>query len=176
VTGSPVIMWLPPSEGFIKLNIDGSAFGTPSCGAIGGVFRNSHAQFLGGFSQNIGHATCLEAELCAAMYAIEKLLALNWKNVWLESDSLMVVRFFSSSTHVPWKFRTRWNKCMLLDSHLNCSCSHIHREGNHAADALARNGQNLPVSFSHWWPTPSSFLSKFLNQDSNGGTFHRLLM
>jgi ribonuclease HI len=103
VTGSLVIMWLPSSEGYIKVNIDGSAFGSPFCGVVGGVFRNSQAHFLGGFSQNIGHANSFEAELCAVIYAIEKLLALNWKNVWLESDSLMVIRSFSTSAHVLWK-------------------------------------------------------------------------
>jgi hypothetical protein len=54
--------------------------------------------------------------------------------------------------------------------------SHIHREGNLAADALACNGQNLPVSFSHWWNTPPSFVSNILIRDSTGRAFHGLLM
>jgi ribonuclease HI len=46
----------------------GSSYGSPACGAIGMVLNNWHSYFLGGYVQNIGHATSLEAEICAAMY------------------------------------------------------------------------------------------------------------
>jgi len=31
------VCWLPPRQGYIKVNIDGSAIGMPFCGAIGGI-------------------------------------------------------------------------------------------------------------------------------------------
>lgn len=70
---------LPPAAGRIKVNIDGSSFGPVPSGAIGGVFRNDLSHFLGGFTQNTGHASAKEAELCAAMFAIEKAAELNRK-------------------------------------------------------------------------------------------------
>jgi hypothetical protein len=42
VLRSPIfVCWAPPPPGCLKINIDGSAFGSPSSGAIGIVFRNS---------------------------------------------------------------------------------------------------------------------------------------
>jgi hypothetical protein len=75
---SSLVRWLPPPRGCRKINIDGSVFGTPSCGSIGVVFRDCEANFLGGFVQNIGHASVIVAELCAAMYAIEKAVEFGW--------------------------------------------------------------------------------------------------
>jgi len=71
------VRWSFPPMGWVKANIDGSAFGQPSCGTFDVVFRDSTAQFLGGFSHNIGHASPFLAELCVAMFAIEKAGLMN---------------------------------------------------------------------------------------------------
>jgi ribonuclease HI len=47
--------------------------------------------FLGAFSANIGVATSLFAEICAAIYAIEFACTRGWNNFWLECDSLLLV-------------------------------------------------------------------------------------
>ena len=46
--------WCPPEVGWTKINTDGSCYGSPSSGVIGGVFRNAQSEFLRGFVQNIG--------------------------------------------------------------------------------------------------------------------------
>lgn len=66
----------PTVAGCVKINVDGSTVRAPAQGSIGGVFRDWQDIFLGGFSQNIGHATCLEAEICDVLHEIEKLLRL----------------------------------------------------------------------------------------------------
>ncbi|PNX89856.1 70 kDa peptidyl-prolyl isomerase, partial [Trifolium pratense] len=43
------------------------------------------------------------AELCGAMRAIEIAYCRNWKNLWLESDSTLVVMAFKSPVLVPWE-------------------------------------------------------------------------
>jgi len=95
--------WLPPDRGCIKINVDGSV----PCGAIGGVCRDWQTQFVGGFAQDIGHATCLESEFCAVMYGIEKSADMNWNYIWIVSNSEVVVKAFSNPSHVPWKLKTR---------------------------------------------------------------------
>ena len=152
ISREPSISWILPAQDIIKINVDGSSFGNPSCGAIGGVFRDWQAKFLGRFAQNIGHASCLEAEFCATMYSLEKSLELKWRNIWNECDSEIVVKAFSSSIQIPWKLKTRWLNCMHLAKQISCKCNHIHREGNQVADALAKNGQSIPLYSSQWWP------------------------
>jgi ribonuclease HI len=73
------------------------------------------------------------------MFAIEKAESLLL-NVWIESDSLLLVRAFNGTANVPWQIRNRCNNCMHMAIELNVVCTHIPREGNKVADALAKNG------------------------------------
>lgn len=57
--------------------------------------------------QNIGFASAAEAELSALMYAVEKAVEMNWTDIWIESDSLVVVKAFTSGASVPWQIRNR---------------------------------------------------------------------
>lgn len=91
------IFWIHPKMGCIKINVDGSSYGSPSIGTIGAVLKIWEAGFLGCFVQNIGHATPLEAEFSALMFAIEKAVEQNLSVVWLDRDSLMVVNAFNTN-------------------------------------------------------------------------------
>jgi ribonuclease HI len=84
------------------------------------------------------------------MRAIEIAYQLNWKKLWLETDSSMVVAAFTNpSVPVTWNLRNMWNNVLNLLTNMNCIVTHIHREGNQVADILARHGLVIP-SLSHW--------------------------
>jgi len=163
---SKEVVWQPPRLGCIKLNIDGSSFGSPSSGAVGVVIRDWENNFLGGFAQNIGHASAFVAELSAAMFAIEKAVEMHWGDVWIETNSLMVLKALYHQLEVPWMLRVRWLNCIALTQTFTCNFSHIHREGNAVADALAKNGLNLPSLHSQWWLDPPHFILPLLQRDS----------
>ena len=55
----------------VKLNTDGLSKGNPGPAACGGVFRNCHGCFLGGFCQRIGHCNSFFAELSTIIIGIE---------------------------------------------------------------------------------------------------------
>lgn len=113
ISSSPVF-WILPHRGCRKINVDGSALGSPSCGAIGVAVRDWEGTFLAGFVLNIGHSSAFVAELCTAMFAIEKAVELNWSDIWIETDSLMVVKAFAQHIAVPWTLRVRWRNCIAL--------------------------------------------------------------
>jgi ribonuclease HI len=50
----------------------------PRVSSCGGIFRDHMGTFLGAFSANIGVATSLYAEICAAIYAIEFASGRGW--------------------------------------------------------------------------------------------------
>jgi len=139
------------------------------------VFRNSTSTFLGAFAQNVGHATPLE-EFCACMFAIEKASELQLKDIWIETDSLGVVKAYNNQEGVPWKMKTRWHKCMFFCKQICYVFSHVLREGNLVADALAKNGQNLAMHSSHWWEHRPPFVNSLLSRDSLGLPFTRVDM
>jgi ribonuclease HI len=146
------IFWHPPLLNWTKCNIDGACSqGLASCS---GVFRNHEAEFMLCFAEPLGTCSPFQTELCAAMRAIELAHHYKWKNIWLESDSLLVVSTFTNrSVPVSWNLRNRWHNILILLNDLNCIVSHIHREGNTVADLLAAHGLHLP-SFSLWLAAP----------------------
>jgi len=124
----------------IKCNTDGSANHATS--ACGGIFRDKHSNFLLCFAQNTGQGTTFQAELCGAMKAIELAPLYQWKYLWLEVDSALVVHAITNNSLVPWKIRNRWNNYMVMIQSMSFLATHIYRE---CADALA----NIGLNFDH---------------------------
>jgi hypothetical protein len=113
------VFWRPPRRGCIKINIHGSSYGLPSCGAIGIVIHDWETKFLGGFVHNIGNASAYVTEVCAAMYALEKAIEMQWRDFWIETDSFMVVKAFSNHLEVLSIAEILF---YLIDFHI-CHCS-----------------------------------------------------
>ena len=72
------VIWSPPAPGWIKVNTDGAAMGSPGVGGCGGIFRNCRAFVKGCFAIPLGQVFAFEAELLAALLAIN----FAWKYGW----------------------------------------------------------------------------------------------
>lgn len=81
------VIWSPPLQSWIKCNIDGASIGNPGNLSCGGIFRNNEADFLCCFTEPL-------AEISGALRAIELAYQNNWHNIWLETDSSLVVLAF----------------------------------------------------------------------------------
>jgi hypothetical protein len=90
------IVWHPPLLNCVKCNIDGASKGNPGLSSCGGIFRNNDADFLLGFAEPLGFASSYLAELQGALRAIEVAHQMNWKNLWIETDSVLVVLAFKN--------------------------------------------------------------------------------
>jgi ribonuclease HI len=135
------VIWQPPLFDWIKCNTNGAS--TSSSSACGGIFKNCNAEFLCGFAENTGLSSAFIAELCGAMNAIEIVASKNWTNLWLETDSTLVVMTFRSPQLVPWFLSNRWHNCIHTTLFMNSIVSHVFREGNFCADGLANVGLTL---------------------------------
>jgi ribonuclease HI len=136
-TGIKEVIWFPPFHSWIKVNTDGASVQNPLRVAAGGIFRNSDGDCLGGFAQFLGPVSALIAELSDAMATIELAAANGFRNVWLESDSQLVILAFKSNSVVPWSLRNKWENCLHLTHTMAFCATHIYREGNVCADILA---------------------------------------
>ena len=130
------VIWHPSTPNWIKCNTDGEAAGTPSEAACGGLFRNQEALYIGCFAHNLGTGTSLFVELSGAMQAIEIAHNKALSQLWLETNSMLVIQAFNSISIVPWRVRNRWDNCMLLAGNMNLLVTHIFRERNCCADKL----------------------------------------
>lgn len=159
------IIWQPPLVSWLKCNIDGASKGNPGMSGCGGIFRNSQAEAVCCFAEPIGISNSFTAELCAFMRAIAIAKHHNWHNIWIETDSALVLMASKHPEKVPWELRNRWCNSMVLFRHLNCMVSHVFREGNKVADALANHVVSL-TSLSIWFDVPLFINDSFLHNKS----------
>lgn len=162
------VIWAPPLNSWVKINTDGASIKNPTRAAAGGIFRNSDGACLGGFAQYLGSANALYAELSAAMNAIEIASLMGFSNVWLESDSQLVILAFNSIYVVPWGLRNRWENCLKLTYNMRFCASHIYREGNTCADKLANFGLSLSSLDLFWFDSIPAFVSEEYNRNRLG--------
>jgi ribonuclease HI len=120
--------------------------------------QNDKADFLFAFAEPLGFESSFFAELCGALRAIEIALDRNWLNLWLESDSSLVVAAFKNPNKpIAWPLRNRWNNVLLKISQMNFIVTHVYREGNKVADLVANFGLNVPA-FTSWSTAPDFIL------------------
>ncbi|KAM5549742.1 hypothetical protein ABKV19_000918 [Rosa sericea] len=104
---------------------------------------------MGAFASNLAIPSSVDAEIMAVIQAIELAWVREWKHIWLEVDSAMVLNFLRAPHLVPWRLRVAWDNCLHRISQMQFKSSHIFREGNQVADALANVG--LSSSGLVWW-------------------------
>jgi len=148
------VMWHPPPQSWVKCNIDGAAKGNPGLSAAGGVFRDYEGQFILCFSEPLGISTSYISEMNGAIRAVETAFHKGWRNLWLETDSSLVVLAFQRDGQIPWSLTNRWKNMKLILRQMNCMVTHIYREGNEVADTLANHGISLQAT-TFWEEMPS---------------------
>ncbi|XP_057790774.1 uncharacterized protein LOC131007877 [Salvia miltiorrhiza] len=142
------VYWWPPVTHWIKVNTDGSAKGAPGRIAAGGVFRDNFAYVRGCFHIKGGSGFAFEAELLAVITAINIAHDRGWLHLWVESDSMYVVRLLENrSTNVPWRFLASWKQVLRRLHGFSLIVTHIFREENHPADIMANDDRQ-----EGWWP------------------------
>jgi ribonuclease HI len=124
--------------------MDGASKGNPGLSSCSGIFRNNDVDILLCFAEPLGFASSYLAELQGALRAIEVAHQMNWKNLWIEIDSVLVVLAFKNpDIHVAWSLRNRWHNALVLLRQKKIIVSHIFREGNQVVDCLANHGLSL---------------------------------
>src|SRR3954466_2847479 len=100
-----IFNWLfgkKPSSKVIKLNIDGASKGNPGEAGIGGLFRNYNGDFIMGFASYLGTSTSIIAEAKAIYFGLHLAKENNLTNLWIESDSEIMVKILNGAMKPPW--------------------------------------------------------------------------
>ncbi|XP_050248495.1 uncharacterized protein LOC126695706 [Quercus robur] len=141
--------WVPPDEGMYKVNYDGTCFVDEEKAGIGVVVRNDRGQVMGSLAEKIEMPPTVEVlEAMAARRAMIFMEELGLRNAIFEGDSEIVVKalvglcpYQSSIGHII-------KDCKALRGVFQtCSFSHVRRQGNGVAHALARRARmSFPLS------------------------------
>lgn len=81
------IIWLCPSEGWVKLNVDGSCDKDSGTITAGGVLRNHLKGWVTGFVLNKDVGSVLEAELWGLFEGLSLAWSSGFRCVSVETDS-----------------------------------------------------------------------------------------
>ncbi|KAL8527593.1 hypothetical protein ACS0TY_005447 [Phlomoides rotata] len=104
------VKWLPPYPSWYKVNVDGSSLSSPGWIFSEGIFHNCKGFFVAAFTEAFGWGFPLEAELVATLLVIRHAHKNGWLNLWIESDSILVVRALKSSqSSISWRLRALWD-------------------------------------------------------------------
>ncbi|PKU77129.1 Putative ribonuclease H protein [Dendrobium catenatum] len=135
------VIWKKPNIDYIKVNTDGSVFDNNY--GCGGIIRNYKGNLIVAFSSPINKCSVLYAELMAIYKALQLCLSSGYFKIWLEVDAILVINCLAADYIGNFDTFYILKDIKKMLSHLDYKISHIWREGNSAADFLAKNGAKL---------------------------------
>ncbi|KAL5789176.1 hypothetical protein ACOSQ2_004064 [Xanthoceras sorbifolium] len=161
---SHLIVWLPPCEGWIKLNVDG---GRSSYGGkiyAGGIWRDNNKRWLGGFSLNRGVGSVLEAEIWGIYEGLQAVWEAGHRHIVLESDSLSAIKLLHQDNIDNHPLLNLILSCKdFIRREWDCVITHGFRESNRVADGLAFLGKNMVAGIIYYKAPPPQIARLFLD-------------
>ena len=106
--------WEKPPEGWIKLNTDGCAAGSMGLAGCGGVVRDSHGEWISGFSRHIGITNSFVAELWGLRDGLLLCSNLNVPFLIVELDAKSIVEIFCNTGYVNDVISPIMDDCRML--------------------------------------------------------------
>lgn len=160
------------NSNWIKGNCDRVFLHDSQKAGSGGLFRDHKCEFIVVFYEPLPLYSSFLSKFYVVLKAIEIVSHLNYQNLWLELDSLLMVKAFDLVSHVPWELKSRWEACRLYTFFISILLSHIYWEGNNCAKSFS----NLGLTFNSLClvhSIPLSIISDYV-KDSLGLLFYRL--
>ncbi|KAJ1416257.1 Ribonuclease H domain [Sesbania bispinosa] len=134
-----LVKWKAPLDDQIAINTDGSV--NPHGTGFGGLLRNAGGAWIKGFYGHLNNSDILCAELHAIWKGLELCWRLNFRNVLCLTDSLLAVELVQKGVdHYHLYATIIYEVRALLNRDWTVEVVHTLREGNQAADLLAKKG------------------------------------
>lgn len=127
----------------VKINIDGGSRGNPGPGAAAYVICATDGTILAQEGYFMPHCTNNQAEYTALKLAFIKSKELGAKELFIESDSLLLVKQFLGEYKIKNPdLQARMKIIRILQNGLTVHIKHVLREFNKAPDALANKAMD----------------------------------
>lgn len=134
----------------VKINIDGGSRGNPGPGASAYVICDMKGKVLSQEGYFIAHCTNNQAEYTALKLALIKSGELGATELFIESDSLLLVKQFTGEYKIKNPdLQARMAVIRRLADKFTIHIKHVLREFNAAPDALANKAMDLKQSVGY---------------------------
>lgn len=147
---SNLVKWLPPMEGFIKLNFDGACRGNPGTSRASVYIRDARGIMKETRYISLSLGTNNIAESLALLHGLLLARKLWISTIHIEGDSLIVANACKERVFFNWEMKyILHNVRNILDEFDDYQVSHMYREGKSVANCLANMGCDKKENFSH---------------------------
>ena len=141
-----VAAWQAPVQHAYKVNFDGAIFVEDGLAGLGVVIRNDHGLIMASLTQQIPlPGSVIEVEVLAARKALVLTIELGFDNITIEGDSEVLINSLAKGGNSLAHYGH-----LLVDIHVlmtrfsSLSLSHVKRNCNSLAHALARRASSTP--------------------------------
>ncbi|KAF7827616.1 MLP-like protein 28 [Senna tora] len=135
-----MVSWVPPEEGWLKFNFDGSQRLNSNKISCGGVFRDHNGSWVTGFYRNLRVGDSLQAEMWGLLLGIKLGIDKGFDKIFFEGDSSLAIKLIKEGCSSSHPLCPVINYIRSFLTRVNFKLMHIFRESNHLADALASLG------------------------------------
>lgn len=170
-----LVSWKPAVDGWVTVNTDGASKAGGGISGCGGLVRDHHGRWLGGFTRFIGETHAYIAELWGALEGLLLAWTKGYRHVELQLDSKVVVSQLTGNGSGTMMGRGLVHRLQqMLQRQWQVKILHIYREANMVADGLAciacEGGEGM-----HFWEHPPERILQFLHDDCIGVSTPRLV-
>ncbi|OIT36737.1 putative ribonuclease h protein [Nicotiana attenuata] len=138
------VIWEKPIPGFVKINSDGSALTNPGKIGAGVIVRDHNCTFIHAIAAPIGEGTNNYAETEGTILGIQWCLNIGFTKVHLETDSALLIQWFTNGKEFPWSLKMKLQQLIGLSKQCESfMCSHVYREANLPAHSLLKLSHEL---------------------------------
>ena len=131
----------------VKINIDGGSRGNPGLGASAYVICDTNGKILAQEGHFLPHCTNNQAEYTALKLALLKAAELKADELFIESDSLLLVKQYLGEYKIKHPdLQARMKVIRQLAARFTIHIKHVLREFNKAPDALANKAMDAKTS------------------------------
>jgi len=135
--------------------------------------RDCSGHLLQAGAFNLGAASILVAEATAMRNGLRAAIEAGFSNIYIEGDNKILIQAVQGRIQIPWEIQVLVQDIIFFLQKCNhVIVHHIFREGNRAADWLAKLGLSLP-SATVWNPTSHIDLQCILREDNLGYSLAR---
>lgn len=135
------LRWSKPSPDRFKLITDGCSKGNLGSSGGGGNLRDDNGQLVLAYAEYYGECSNNVAESKAILYGIQWCITNGFKNVDIESDSMIIINMINDQNKINQHILHITSRINNLKKQGNFKFQHCYREVNNLADYLANLGE-----------------------------------
>nr|XP_009768117.1 PREDICTED: uncharacterized protein LOC104219182 [Nicotiana sylvestris] len=159
------VLWEFPSRGWIKVNTDRACRGNPGRISIGFCIRDEVGDLIYAEGREIYEGTNNESEAVAIVEALKMCKNLNYFQIWLQTDSMLLKNIIEESWKPPWYVTEHVEEILRLKEQSIIKVTHIFKEGNTLVDRLANYALDEGNTECHGFWDMDSIGRRIINED-----------